>query len=91
MNIHNITRMCACIGPQNGEPLCPCRMRGLRKENGRWVEAIDHGPVQPTLSEPRLATVGCICPPGAEKTCQGPLCPRKPVGNLFSAGRMASP
>ncbi len=22
---------------------------------------------------------GCICPPGSEKTCQGPLCPRRPV------------
>lgn len=21
------TRMCACLGPQHGEPLCPCRMR----------------------------------------------------------------
>lgn len=20
---------------------------------------------------------GCICPPGAEKTCEGPLCPRR--------------
>lgn len=23
--------------------------------------------------------LGCICPPGSEKTCQGPLCPRRPV------------
>lgn len=22
---------------------------------------------------------GCICPPGSEKTCQGPLCPRRAV------------
>jgi hypothetical protein len=22
---------------------------------------------------------GCICPPGAEATCQGPLCPRRSV------------
>lgn len=21
---------CACLGPQNGEPLCPCRMRAAR-------------------------------------------------------------
>lgn len=21
---------------------------------------------------------GCICPPGAEKTCQGGMCPRRP-------------
>lgn len=23
---------------------------------------------------------GCICPPGAEKTCKGPLCPRRAIG-----------
>ena len=22
--------MCACLGPQNGQPLCPCRMRAAR-------------------------------------------------------------
>lgn len=22
---------------------------------------------------------GCVCPPGAEKTCRGPLCPRRPI------------
>jgi hypothetical protein len=22
---------------------------------------------------------GCICPPGANLTCQAPLCPRKPI------------
>lgn len=28
---------CNCIGPQSGEPLCPCMMRGVAKKNGRWV------------------------------------------------------
>jgi hypothetical protein len=28
-----------------------------------------------TTATPR----GCICPPGAEKTCQGFGCPRKPI------------
>ncbi|MBZ9984903.1 hypothetical protein LB521_27605 [Mesorhizobium sp. BR-1-1-8] len=37
-------RMCGCIGPQNGEPLCPCAMKGVRIENGRYVQIIDHGP-----------------------------------------------
>jgi len=23
---------------------------------------------------------GCICPPGAEATCKGALCPRRPIG-----------
>jgi hypothetical protein len=25
---------CACLGPQNGEPLCPCRMRAARAHFG---------------------------------------------------------
>lgn len=25
------------------------------------------------------ASHGCVCPIGAEKSCQGPLCPRKPA------------
>lgn len=35
---------CNCVGPQDGNPVCPCRMRSLRILNGRWVEIIDHGP-----------------------------------------------
>jgi hypothetical protein len=36
---------CNCIGPQNGEPKCPCMMRNVFKKNGRWVQAeIDLGP-----------------------------------------------
>jgi hypothetical protein len=23
---------------------------------------------------------GCVCPVGAEATCKGPLCPRRPIG-----------
>jgi len=31
---------CNCMGPQNGEPYCPCMMNrlGVVKHNGRWVE-----------------------------------------------------
>lgn len=39
---------CGCIGPQNGEPLCPCMMRARRiyKKDGRWIEPEkDLGPV----------------------------------------------
>ena len=35
---------CCCIGPQNGQPLCPCRMRNVTIENGRYVEKRDLGP-----------------------------------------------
>ena len=39
---------CGCIGPQNGEPRCPCAMRGVIKRNGQWVQgAIDLGPAPP--------------------------------------------
>lgn len=48
---------CGCVGPQDGQPLCPCRMRGVREVNGRWVETIDHGPVRP-LPSPDSITHG---------------------------------
>ena len=36
---------CGCIGPQNGEPLCPCAMRGVKVVDGRYVlPAQDLGP-----------------------------------------------
>ena len=30
---------CFCMGPQNGEPLCPCQMRalGVFKRDGEWI------------------------------------------------------
>lgn len=36
---------CNCIGPQNGQPRCPCQMRGIEKRNGRWIQReVDLGP-----------------------------------------------
>lgn len=38
---------CNCIGPQNGQPLCPCKMRGVVVKNGRYViPEQDLGPVR---------------------------------------------
>jgi len=37
---------CNCVGPRNGQPLCPCMMRSVSVENGRYVQTIDHGPVK---------------------------------------------
>lgn len=34
-----------------------------------------HGSVQ-------FLPVGCICPPGANKECERPDCPRKPAGKV---------
>ncbi|MGJ4857051.1 hypothetical protein ACN6KF_003035 [Labrys sp. La1] len=38
------THSCGCIGPQNGEPLCPCMMRGVQIKDGRYVRVEDLGP-----------------------------------------------
>lgn len=82
-------RVCNCIGPQDGQPLCPCMMRGVSIRDDRYVRETDLGPVQLRIRDmisPRIQ--GCICPVGAEKTCQGAMCPRKPIG---SAASIASP
>lgn len=40
---------CNCIGPQNGQPLCPCRMRYVEIRDGRYfLPAQDLGPVPGT-------------------------------------------
>ena len=31
------TYACNCIGPQRGEPLCPCKMRGVIVRDGRYI------------------------------------------------------
>ena len=76
---------CNCIGPQAGQPLCPCMMRSVAVKNGRWVEPKrDLGPVvEPSVTWPpaSIGARGCVCPPGSEKTCRGPLCPRQPIGS----------
>ena len=43
---HPAQRACNCIGPQNGQPLCPCMMAGVEVKNGRYVKTIDYGPVK---------------------------------------------
>lgn len=31
---------CACRGPQNGEPRCPCRMRNIVKVDDKYYEVL---------------------------------------------------
>jgi len=38
---------CNCVGPQNGDPVCPCRMRSVSIRNGRYVRVTDLGPAPP--------------------------------------------
>ncbi|QUT07965.1 hypothetical protein KFK14_11565 [Sphingobium phenoxybenzoativorans] len=41
-------RVCNCVGPQNGQPRCPCMMRNVIQRDGRWIELErDLGPVRP--------------------------------------------
>jgi hypothetical protein len=36
---------CNCIGPQNGNPVCPCRMKAVYVRDNRFLEIHDLGPV----------------------------------------------
>ncbi len=33
-------RACFCVGPQNGEPLCPCGMRAKHSEEHKFLAKI---------------------------------------------------
>ena len=35
---------CNCVGPKNGQPLCPCQMRGVQIKDGRYIRIQDLGP-----------------------------------------------
>ena len=35
---------CGCIGPQRGEPVCPCQMACVKVVDGRYVMTRDLGP-----------------------------------------------
>ena len=39
-------RPCFCVGPQNGDPVCPCQMRSVKIRDGRYVIERDLGPVR---------------------------------------------
>lgn len=50
---NNINR-CFCIGPQNGEPYCPCMMKDLVQIEGAWyTRASTKKPL--SISEPNEA------------------------------------
>ena len=51
---------CNCIGPQNGEPKCPCMMKSIIQRDGRWIELErDLGPVQPSVNEYKKYSITC--------------------------------
>ena len=46
----NEPKLCGCIGPQNGQPLCPCAMKTVMIVRGRYIRpAQDLGPVEVAL------------------------------------------
>lgn len=45
---------CHCTGPQRGEPVCPCQMRSVTIEYGRFVKRTDLGPVPVGFGGPAL-------------------------------------
>ena len=43
----NNARMCNCIGPQKGQPRCPCQMVNVIVRDGRYIQKeIDLGPAR---------------------------------------------
>jgi hypothetical protein len=46
-----------------------------------YIPQAPHWPHYPTVGDfpPTPSLPGCQCPPGANLTCQAPLCPRKPL------------
>lgn len=84
---------CNCIGPQNGQPLCPCMMRGVQERDGRYYRPEqDLGPVSPyTLGKITPAVAGWQCPncgkahPPTVKTCPEPA-KEKPIRERIKAG-----
>lgn len=51
--------ICNCIGPQNGQPLCPCAMRGVQIIDGRYVRVEDLGPA-PSSKDLLLSSASCL-------------------------------
>lgn len=49
------SRACFCIGPQNGEPLCPCMMDQVEIRNNRYILVQDLGPVPPHKKKKRCS------------------------------------
>lgn len=62
-NIH----ACGCIGPQNGQPLCPCAMRGVKIIDGRYVRVEDLGPA-PSNKDLMHSSTSCLTQEYSEYT-----------------------
>lgn len=72
---------CNCIGPQNGQPLCPCQMRSVAIVDGRYVRTEDLGPVKRSVEH-----VVTTC-----RTCQGMIGTRDAFCSHCGAKQDANP
>ncbi len=54
---------CGCIGPRNGDPVCPCQMQHVTVENGRYVMKRDLGPAKSASCQPTFLAKGPFCQP----------------------------
>jgi hypothetical protein len=51
------------------------------KEAPKWPDVSKAEPIHPAPGySPAAAAPGCVCPPGANLTCENPACPRKGGG-----------
>jgi hypothetical protein len=62
---------CYCTGPIWGM-MCRCQAAWALLPPGQLYRT-------EYFTRPQVAAHGCICPPGAEETCQGQQCPRRPA------------
>lgn len=62
------TYACNCIGPQNGQPVCPCAMRGVTIEDGRYVQRNDLGPAPGKIKSGANAATNNPAPESAATT-----------------------
>lgn len=65
-----------------GDPLDPVAQAAHLNGYIPWPTYPNWYPVQipvavPYVSYPAICPIGCICPAGSERTCEGPYCPRK--------------
>ena len=63
-----------------------CMKCGLRTTYASRMKGNAISPTLPVWGPSVAPMVGCICPPGANLTCENPMCPRKPPQPMRAVG-----
>jgi hypothetical protein len=74
-------RACGCANPVCRQFGCQIAAREMAQQMPFQPGHVGQYPTPQIGHGTPLAGHGCICPPGAEATCKGPLCPRRPIGD----------